>query len=304
MGLNTGIEWTNHTLNLVWGCVKVSPGCKFCYADVLDNIYNHGERHWGPGSTRKLVRSWKKKLNDMRKSAIANNRRETVFVMSMGDIFEDDQPLSNNHDTPWKTLDDVRQEFFRMIPDYPELIFLLLTKRPENIRAILPQDIYSGEPGLANKFRAYPHNVWFGTSVVNQDEVVPRLSALYGLGMWAKTFVSIEPLLGPVTLGEMIDATDWVIVGGESGQKARPMHPDWVRSLRDETLAAEIPFFFKQWGENFPIESEEVVAESIGGNPIVKKTVKYEKIGKHNAGKTLDGVIIQQLPEEFHKPLK
>lgn len=294
MALNTEISWCDHTLNLWWGCFKVSPGCKFCYADTLDNRYNHENRHWGPSSKRKMVRSWWKNLNDMNKSAISNNRRETVFVMSMGDIFEDDQPLSNNEGTAWKTIDELRQEFFRKIPQYPNLIFLLLTKRPENVLGITP----------ISWIRDWPENVWIGTSIVNQEEVFPRLDALSNLPLAANTFVSMEPLLGPAVLGEMIAYADWVIVGGESGQKARPMNPDWVRALRDETLAAGKPFHFKQWGENYPIESSEVMAESIGGEPIVVKSLKFEKRGKMNSGKTLDGNIIQQFPESFHKPLR
>ena len=296
MGLNTEISWCDHTSNLWWGCVKVSPGCKFCYADTLDNRYNHDDRHWGPGSSRKLVRSWKKNLNDMRKSAIANNRRETVFVMSMGDIFEDDQPLSNNHDTNWKTINDVRQEFFGMIPDYPELIFLLLTKRPENIKPMIPFS-WTHPKGV-------PNNVWFGTSIVNQEEVVPRLAALGELPVTANLFVSMEPLLGPAVLGKMIDVPKWVIVGGESGQKARPMNPDWARNLRDECLAAGIPFHFKQWGENYPIEGTEVMVEAISGEPIVVKKLTFEKRGKHNAGNVLDGKRHLGFHESFHQPLK
>jgi len=310
MGLNTEISWCDHTSNLFWGCVKVSPGCKFCYADTLDNRYNHDDRHWGPGSSRKLVRSWKKNLNDMRKSAIANNRRETVFVMSMGDIFEDDQPLSNNHDTNWKTINDVRQEFFGMVDDYPELIFLLLTKRPENIHGMIPMH-WLGD--------MWPQNVWFGTSIVNQDEVVPRLKALSALSDSGRTFISVEPMLGPVTLNVNIGLQDflgnefatygtsipkWVIVGGESGQKARPMNPDWARNLRDECLAAGIPFHFKQWGENYPIEGTEVMVEAISGEPIVVKKLTFEKRGKHNAGNVLDGKRHLGFPESFHQPLK
>lgn len=287
MGLNTEISWCDHTINLWWGCVKVSPGCKHCYADTLDNRYHHGDKHWGPGSTRHLVRSWKKNLNEMRKSANKANRRETVFVMSMGDIFEESQPLSNNHDMPWTTTDEVRQEFFKMIPDYPELIFLLLTKRPENIGAMIPTS-WVADP---------PFNVWFGTSIVNQEEVRPRITSLMNYAPSMQMFISMEPLLGPVTLsvpisintlaGGLTDSAigfiEWVIVGGESGQKARPMHIDWARTLRDESLAAGKPFHFKQWGEY----------DQWG-----------DKVGKKNSGYTLDGEIHQAFPPTFHTPIK
>jgi len=295
MSLNTSIEWTDHSLNLWWGCVKVSPGCKFCYADTLDNRYNHDDRHWGPSSSRKLVRSWKKNLNDMRKSAIANNRRETVFVMSMGDIFEDDQPLSNNHDTNWKTINDVREEFFGMVDDYPELIFLLLTKRPGNMMEMVPSMWL---------IDAWPDNVWIGASIVNQAEVKEKMEHISEFLMEIPVFVSAEPLLDPIEFGETLSYVSWVIVGGESGQKARPMNPDWARNLRDECLAAGIPFHFKQWGENYPIEGTEVMAEAISGEPIVVKKLTFEKRGKHNAGNVLDGKRHLGFPESFHQPLK
>ena len=295
MGLNTEISWCDHTLNLWWGCVKVSPGCKFCYADTLDNRYNHDDRHWGPSSSRKLVRSWKKNLNDMRKSAIANNRRETVFVMSMGDIFEDDQPLSNNHDTNWKTINDVREEFFGMVDDYSELIFLLLTKRPGNMMEMVPSMWL---------IDAWPDNVWIGASIVNQAEVKEKMEHISEFLMEIPVFVSAEPLLDPIEFGETLSYVSWVIVGGESGQKARPMNPDWARNLRDECLAAGIPFHFKQWGENYPIEGTEVMAEAISGEPIVVKKLTFEKRGKHNAGNVLDGKRHLGFPESFHQPLK
>ena len=295
MGLNTEISWCDHTMNAWWGCVKVSPGCKFCYADTLDNRYNHDDRHWGPSSSRKLVRSWKKNLNDMRKSAIANNRRETVFVMSMGDIFEDDQPLSNNHDTNWKTINDVREEFFGMVDDYPELIFLLLTKRPGNMMEMVPSMWL---------IDAWPDNVWIGASIVNQAQVKEKMEHISEFLMEIPVLVSAEPLLDPIEFGETLSYVSWVIVGGESGQKARPMNPDWARNLRDECLAAGIPFHFKQWGENYPIEGTEVMAEAISGEPIVVKKLTFEKRGKHNAGNVLDGKHHLGFPESFHQPLK
>ena len=297
MGLNTEISWCDHTLNLWWGCFKVSPGCKFCYADTLDNRYNHNERNWGPSSKRKLVRSWKKNLNEMRKSAIANGRRETVFVMSMGDIFEDNQPLSNNHDTKWETINDVRQEFFGMIKDYPELIFLLLTKRPENVLGLVPKL-------WINSVTNWPDNVWIGASIVNQSEVDEKMPHLGNLPLWTPTFISVEPLLGAIEFGESLAYVEWVIVGGESGQKARPMNPGWVRAIRDEVVEAKIPFHFKQWGENYPIEGTEVMAQAISGEPIVVKSLAFEKRGKHNSGNTIDGKQHLEFPESFHQPLK
>lgn len=282
MGLNTGIEWTNHTLNPWNGCIKVGGDdqeCAICYAADTDkrNLHQDGT-HWGHGSKRLLIKSWVSILNRARKSAIANNRRETVFCMSMGDIFEVSKPLSKNEKSKWNNTSEVRDELFRMIPDYPELIFLLLTKRPELIMRTIP------DSWLID----WPENVWIGTSIGLPENVRRTRYLRMAKAKGAKTFVSAEPLIGPVVFGEALDGIDWLIAGGESEMsfssgKARPMNPDWARSLRDECAVKGIPFFFKQWGEH----------DQYG-----------KKVGKVAAGKALDGEILQAFPPEFHTPIK
>ena len=300
MGELTNIEWCDGTLNLWWGCTKVSNGCKNCYAEELSDK-RYGNDAWGPGGTRKEVKSWRETLAKIAKRARKENRRLRVFCQSMSDTFEGPETMGMpDVDTMdayrgiykgephpnWVLVERLQRELFAAIVQYPELDFLLLTKRPENVMQVvhairqttsdyeeLYEMVYSWTAGLP------PSNVWIGTSVEDQktaDERIPEL-----LKIPAKVrFLSCEPLLGPVNLtcirsqpytrGEGEEWTnaftgatsfeddggggtyysetgiDWVIVGGESGSKARPMHPSWARSLRDQCVAANVPFFFKQ----------------------------------------------------------
>jgi len=136
---NSKIEWCEHTANLWWGCMKVHTGCKNCYAETLDNRYNHENPHWGPGSTRKIVLGVWKDLNKFQREAAKNGVMARVFVGSMMDIFEDPKPVTDNNNKPIELDDpgsqlytsDLRNTLFGNISrgDYPNLIFLLLTKR-------------------------------------------------------------------------------------------------------------------------------------------------------------------------------
>lgn len=275
--IDTTISWCDHTLNLWVGCQKVSPGCKHCYAEAMDHRW--GGDHWGPNKPRLERKHWKKELNRIRNLAVGAGRQMTVFVNSMSDIFEDDRPIEGK---PGRTTAHVREEFFDLIPKYPELVFLLLTKRPTNI---------------AEMTCLFPRweNVWFGTTCCNQTEYKEKAVALLENVMFLdKCFLSIEPMLGPVNLAEPVPVNDphnppyadlrngnmyeihgllerppmvtpplyplhfavqrhhykinWVIVGGESGPKARPMDADWVRQVRDDCAASGVKFHFKQWG--------------------------------------------------------
>ncbi len=263
MTTNTNIEWTDHTFNPWWGCQKVGPGCDHCYAETLDK--RTGGQHWGPGAERR--RTSAKNWNDpvrWNKQADAffaqHGRRQRVFCASMADVFDNQVPVE------W------RMDLFQLIADTPNLDWLVLTKRIGNVMSMCSGD------GMM--FDLICDRVWLGATVVNQDEAdrdIPKLLAVPA----AKRFLSMEPLLGPVDIcaayipcvnaGDIVmdpetgahecckqcDYTgvsnkfgiDWVIVGGESGHGARPMHPDWARSLRDQCEAAGVPFLFKQWGE-------------------------------------------------------
>lgn len=301
------IEWCHDTAKLWWGCQEVHAGCDHCYARVLDNRWKGG--HWGPHAPRRIVRSVWKDLARMQKEAAAAGVMRRVFVGSMMDIAEKSMPLvdAKGNEIPCQNTGYLRDLLFQHISagNYPDLLFLFLSKRPGNYLKYIPQAWISNPPV----------NVMYGTSVVNQetaDRLIPQLLQVPG-----KHFLSCEPLLGPIALRkqaadekEIIQATlmgvldeysrpvqrgiDWVIAGGESGHGARPMHPDWVRGIRDQCSAADVPFFFKQWGEWWPGERGRLYRE---------KTIDFTdgqvmvRAGKKAAGRLLDGVEHNEFPK-------
>lgn len=211
---------------------------------------------WGPPETSERLRTsnanWRKPIK-WNKEAGKLGVRYKVFCASLADVFEDNQQVA-----AW------RLDLFRLIFDTPHLDWLLLTKRPQNVipfmdDAAWPETdcpmFFSEEP--------LPPNVWIGTSVENQAMAEARIPALWDIPARVR-FLSVEPLLGPVNLaGLAYEAAgpvwagynrllDWVIVGGESGPQARPMHPRWVEGVRAQCEVARIPFFFKQHGEWLP----------------------------------------------------
>jgi protein gp37 len=234
MSENSAIEWTDHTFNPVWGCMKVSPACDNCYAETLANRFGD---HWGPHAEFRTFgdKHWSEPLKWDRAAAKAG-KRSRVFCASMADVFDNRWP------------DGVRERLWALIQATPHLDWLLLTKRPQNIGKMLPPDWGDGWP-----------NVWLGTTVENQDELNRRVPYLRAAPARVR-FLSCEPLLGPLEFSNVssrsdaisqlgkkaFDGIDWVIAGGESGPGARPMHPDWARSLRDQCKAAGVAFFMKQ----------------------------------------------------------
>lgn len=325
MSEKTEIAWTDSTFNPWWGCQKVGPGCDSCYAESLDR--RTGGAHWGPGAERRRtsVKNWNDPIRWNKKADAffaEHGRRQRVFCASMADVFD------NEVDPQW------RNDLWELIWATPNLDWLLLTKRIGNVPAMLPFEWGNG------MIDHWP-NVWIGATVVNQTEAdrdIPKLLAVPA----AKRFLSIEPLLGPVNLrnlnedkevneldclkpytwdeeiepwrqspagliGPMHAGIDWVIVGGESGHGARPMHPDWARSLRDQCDAAGVAFMFKQWGE-FSLAYDrdrddpdyqrcDAMARKpgrwiniAGGHGFNGQRVHYaEKVGKKAAGRLLDG---------------
>jgi protein gp37 len=256
MAQNSRIEWTNHTANLWWGCTKVHAGCDNCYAEALSNRF--GCNVWGNDAPRKLVKSVWNDLDKYQRLAKENNEIHRVFVGSMMDIFEKPMPLIDNNgskvyddedaDIPLDT-NDLRNLLFGRISNnrYPNLMFLLLTKRPSNINKYIPES-WKVEP---------PSNVMFGTSPVNQETantLIKQLATVKG-----KRFISLEPqldyvnLLEPLvinnvgtTFGRLIDWVDWVIQGGESGHHKRPFNIEWAYDMQRQCDEANTPFFFKQ----------------------------------------------------------
>lgn len=327
---NSAISWTDHTFNPWIGCVKVSPGCEHCYAMTLDKRFGHS--NWGPAKTtgRRMMSDnyWRQPLKWDAAAAKAGQRAR-VFCASMADVFEEHPAVEH-----------ARMQLFNLIDATPHLDWLLLTKRPENIARMMA-------PWLEGT--NFPENIWLGTSVEDQrraDERIPHL-----LKIPAKVrFLSCEPLLGPIELwrfdeedqvlrgvgvirsGGMTPSTpdsppegyddsyagiDWVIVGGESGHGARPMHPNWARSLRDQALAAGVAFHFKQWGEYKPLTWKEAfhgtkpaLTVGVDGSSVYTQVghlagfrtpdeVCMERIGKHAAGRLLDGVEHNEFPQQM-----
>jgi len=217
----TIIAWTDHTFNAWWGCVKVSAGCKNCYADTLSKSYGFANL-WGANSERRTFgeKHWANPVAWNREAA-TEGRAHRVFCGSMMDWAED-------HPTAEAT----RPQLWQVIRDTPMLQWQLLTKRPERIRACLPQDWGDGYP-----------NVWLGTSVEDM-RVANRVDYLRDIPATVR-FISYEPALGP--LDDLnITGLDWVIYGGESGPGYRPHDLDWPRAMRLKCKQSDVAFFYKQ----------------------------------------------------------
>lgn len=304
MGENTSIEWAHHTFNPWSGCAKVSAGCANCYAANLPPSMRRGAE-WGDGRPRIPASDayWRQPLAWNRAAQRAGERHR-VFCASTADVFEDRADL-----------DEMRTRLFMLIEETQHLDWLLLTKRPHVARR------------YADFFRALP-NAWIGASVEDQD-ATHRLEILRQIPARVR-FVSMEPLLGWVDIRWALGACscnvpawegagqhapscpatqpriDWVILGGESGRRARPMHPDWARSVRDQCVAAGVPFLFKQWGEWRPMARQAQNVCPASGNAASGRYVSYpshdfgdvmvEKVGKKVAGRLLDGRTWDQIP--------
>lgn len=306
---NTKIEWATHSFNPWWGCQRVSPGCEHCYAETLAHRYNY--RVWGPAKTtsRRMMSDnyWKQPLR-WNKAAAAAGQRARVFCASMADVFEDHPEV-----------EAARARLFEVIEQTPHLDWLLLTKRPQNLESMLP---WTSEHAGHYRSRYWP-NVWIGTSVEDQRRADERIPILLQIPARVR-FLSCEPLLGPVDISRLLVATPcwhcgnldgeagrcfcgvylkpeihWVIAGGESGPGARPMHPDWARSLRDQCEAAGVSFFFKQWGEYGPVKQSELknLSDRVYANAKPAGDTQVYKLGKHASGRLLDGRTWDEVPQ-------
>ncbi|WP_250538764.1 MULTISPECIES: phage Gp37/Gp68 family protein [unclassified Caballeronia] len=327
MSGNSSIEWTDHTFNPWEGCQKVGPGCDHCYAETRNARYSGGTAiNWGPGAPRRRTSpaNWRKPLQWNKAHAeffAQHGRRQRVFCASLADVFD------NEVDPQW------RRDLFDLIELTPNLDWLLLTKRIGNVRRMLPTIGWLGARD----------NVWLGATIVNQEEAdrdIPKLLMTPA----RRRFLSMEPLLGPVDLSRIdidghseiypltgtrdceddngnaapdLPALDWIIVGGESGRDARPMHPVWARDIRDQCAQAGVPFLFKQWGEWAPGENapgpmkrtEQAAwwwANSWDMRPVTpRESMEMHSddepdvwcFGKKAAGRVLDGVTHDDFPE-------
>ncbi|MFZ2910841.1 MAG: phage Gp37/Gp68 family protein [Candidatus Desulfobacillus denitrificans] len=316
MSDKTGIEWTEATWNPVTGCSKVSQGCKHCYAErdwprlsaprPKSNIYT--------GRNFTDVRCHPERLDQ----PLLWTRPRRIFVNSMSDLFHSDVP------------DSFIRQVFGVMATEAHHTFQVLTKRAARMRDLLTRwrndGTFQYHEGLA------PANVWLGVSVEDQataDERIPLLLQTPATVRW----VSAEPLLGPVDLTKWlhpegrctdcrelivsqrsmvscecgseptlyrIELIDWLVAGGESGSKSRPMHPAWARGLRDQCAAAGVAFLFKQWGEWHPRIWQEGGDVAIGPDGGYRTTMvgdcEMVRCGKKAAGRHLDGVLHDEYP--------
>jgi protein gp37 len=214
MAANSNIEWTERTWNPVTGCIKISQGCKHCYAERM------AKRLKAMGSAR-YSRAFTPTLHaDLIDLPRRWRSPRLVFVNSMSDLFQEDVPAH------------FIEAVFDTMAATPQHTYQVLTKRSDRLRALAPT-------------LPWPANVWMGVSV-EDARVVHRVDDLAAVAAKVR-FLSCEPLIGP--LGALpLAAIDWLIVGGESGPGARPMQRAWVESLRQQCRSAGVPFFFKQWG--------------------------------------------------------
>lgn len=291
------ISWTTHTMNPWWGCARVSPGCVHCYADTLASRWGH--ELWRRHGPRRPMSDqyWRQPLTWNRKAADADGPVR-VFCASMADVFED-------HPEPDVRAfqDSQRARLWDLIEATPHLVWMLLTKRPQNVGGMVPW----GED--------WPSTVWLGTSVEDQRRANERIPVLLNLPASTR-FLSCEPLLAPVDLSVtwMRNGTlpvdplsphydqdtaisgrgiHWVICGGESGRKAWPMHPDWVRSLRDQCTAAGVAFHLKQWGEYRWVAGSRYDHDT---KCWVDDGIEPQRVGKGKAGRLLDGREWSEFP--------
>ena len=316
MAADSKIEWTDHTFNPWIGCTKVSPACDHCYAERSTPTRALGVI-WGAGQPRRrtMFGTWAQPLRwnaQAEAFAAQHGRRQRVFCASLAGVFDNEVP------------EDWRADLFRLIEATPNLDWLLLTKRIGNAERMMFTARGGHLPQLPN--------LWLGATICNQEEADRDIAKLKRVPARVH-FVSMEPLLSAVNLG-LCDCDhgsipapynaggvtcpkcngtgghriDWVIVGGESGHEARPMHPDWARSLRDQCQAAGVPFLFKQWGEWLPAKEGHSITGRVlvleGAGPFTDKPQwhvfedgkQVARVGKKAAGRRLDDRTWDEVP--------
>lgn len=357
MARETGIEWTDATWNPIRGCSRVSEGCRHCYAEkIAYRFSDEGRPYHGLVGIGGKWNGQIKFIEEHLLDPLKWRKPQRIFVNSMSDLFHEN------------VTDEMLDRIFAVMALCPQHTFQVLTKRPERMLEYLSRggrrseameaacdlafDLQSlkvhariPKPGNVTEI-VYDRgvegneagckitvdwplpNVWLGVSVERQEEADERIPLLLQTPA-AVRFLSVEPLLGPITFrwakwddwtpnkrrgvqlppvereGRLkagcvdqhdgLRMLDWVIVGGESGPGARPMHPDWARSLRDQCQAADVPFFFKQWGEWLPAMSDGALLPD--GSQTLNCCDEPMRVGKKAAGHLLDGEVIQQFPE-------
>lgn len=282
MGKDSRIEWTHHTFNPWWGCVKVSPACDHCYAESWAKRV--GSDVWGPGSERRFFSDthWKDPVK-WNRDAAAEGVRRRVFCASMADVFENRDDLI-----------EPRKRLLELIDATPMLDWLLLTKRIHLVKKLLP------------KGYKLPAHVWLGTTVENAEYARKRVKYLLEFDTPSVRFVSCEPLLSALDLAPYLKPNskgvrvDWVIAGGESGPKSRPMDPAWPEQLQKQCAEAGVPFHFKQWGHWAPADTIEL-PQGFSDRKVIHFVNEGERVpvfsvGKSAAGRKLKGRTWDEFP--------
>lgn len=331
MSADTSIEWCDATFNPWWGCTRISPGCDHCYAE------HHARRfgvRWGADAPRRIASEstwaapdrwnvtpffecacgYRGTMKQLTTKAVHGcglrfvRARRRVFCASMADVFDVDAP------------EGARERLWALFRATPNLDHLLLTKRIGNAARMLPADWGDGYP-----------NVWLGATIVNQAEADRDIPKLLRTPARVR-FLSCEPLLGPVDISwalshpldiaagflerghfspglEALRRLDWIIAGGESGRSARPMHPAWPGALRDQCVAARVPFLFKQWGswvteDQSPLDIVLPGTSRLPWAELNDRTNEWSRgdqtavyqVPKQAAGRLLDGVLHNAFP--------
>lgn len=301
MAENSKIEWCHHTFNPWIGCTKVGPGCDHCYAEAGFDKRLHVVQ-WGAGQPRKRTApsTW---ALPVRWNAEAERLgvRYRVFCASLADVFD------NDVEREW------RDDLATLILNTPHLDWLLVTKRIGNAGRMLGEMFMDGTPD----------NVWLGATITSQTEADRDIPKLLEVPARVR-FLSMEPLLGPVDLtdichnrgeptedhlsalfdpdddvnedGTPFSYVDWVIVGGESGPNARPMHPQWATSLRRQCANAGVPFLFKQWGEWVPMMGYVEGVTVTGPKFTHPDGTIMGRAGKKAAGRQINGLTYDEYP--------
>lgn len=277
MGDTTKVNWADKTFSPWFGCTQVSAACDHCYAMDWANL--HKMVQWGPHAERRRASdAYYRQTAKWQNHAVSMRERPRVFP-SLCDPFDNHKSIKQE----W------RNKFYATIAATPNLDWLLLTKRPQNVRGLVPIDWLN----------SWPANVWVGVTVENQEEHDRRMPHLRAIPAPVR-FLSMEPLLGPVELD--LRGIHWVIAGGESGREARPTHPNWIRSVRDQCAEADVPFLMKQWGEFMPADSEEFQMLAVTEKKFarmseyVKPTDGMYRVGTNKSGRMLDGQLHHEFP--------
>lgn len=278
---NSKIEWTNETINIITGCSKKSEGCRNCFAEKMHKrLKAMGQAKYNLPFNNVVFHY------DVLATQLGT-KTKMYFVNSMSDTFHE------------KISDEQIDKILAFCGKYPQHVFQILTKRAERITNFI-----------------YPDNVWLGVTVESAKHK-DRIDYLRRTNAPVK-FLSCEPLLED--LGELdLTGIDWVICGGESGHKARPMHPDWVRNIQRQCKEQNVPFFFKQWGEFTPVKSSieylelpktywidfngqvTTVEKRIPSFLQYNRVSAMKKIGKAKSGALLDGKEYKEFPKRFEE---